>query len=337
MYIEHTPLTLEINSIKNYNTLEARQGDKDSRCVDVKLTINGEPLTLTSNMSAKINATIDNIVVANEDSAVINTENNTIEVDLTENMLSLPGLLKIDVMLYEGNQLITAEMFSIRVGESVFNAKTKFEPQGGTIGDCIEEVNVAKGTYENLSSRFAAAESSITAKADKSTTLAGYGITDAYTKSQVDEALAGIEAGAGVATYPKTEIDNKLLTKVDKSTVTNQFDALTKDWSKIPTIGAVKDYLEGYYYSINDTYTSDEIDEIIADIGSGNDGKSAYEIAVKNGYTGTEAQWLASLKGADGADGYTPIKGTDYFTAADINNIVNAVYGKIADGTEVAY
>ena len=32
-------------------------------------------------------------------------------------------------------------------------------------------------------------------------------------------------------------------------------------------------------------------------------GFSAYEIAVKNGFVGTEAEWLESLKGADGADG----------------------------------
>lgn len=36
---------------------------------------------------------------------------------------------------------------------------------------------------------------------------------------------------------------------------------------------------------------------------AGADGKSAYEVAVANGYTGTQAQWLASLKGADGAPG----------------------------------
>lgn len=34
-----------------------------------------------------------------------------------------------------------------------------------------------------------------------------------------------------------------------------------------------------------------------------NAGKSAYAIAVDNGFVGTEAQWLASLVGADGADG----------------------------------
>lgn len=37
--------------------------------------------------------------------------------------------------------------------------------------------------------------------------------------------------------------------------------------------------------------------------GSGADGKSAYEIAVENGFEGTEEEWLASLKGEDGADG----------------------------------
>ncbi len=34
----------------------------------------------------------------------------------------------------------------------------------------------------------------------------------------------------------------------------------------------------------------------------GEDGKSAYEIAVANGYVGTEASWLDSLKGEDGSD-----------------------------------
>jgi hypothetical protein len=34
-----------------------------------------------------------------------------------------------------------------------------------------------------------------------------------------------------------------------------------------------------------------------------NAGKSAYAIAVDNGFTGTEAQWLASLVGANGTNG----------------------------------
>ena len=33
----------------------------------------------------------------------------------------------------------------------------------------------------------------------------------------------------------------------------------------------------------------------------GRDGKNAYEIALENGFVGTEAEWLQSLKGQDGA------------------------------------
>lgn len=43
-------------------------------------------------------------------------------------------------------------------------------------------------------------------------------------------------------------------------------------------------------------------------------GKSAYEIAVENGFIGTEEEWLESLHGKDG---YTPIKGIDYFDGVD--------------------
>ena len=49
----------------------------------------------------------------------------------------------------------------------------------------------------------------------------------------------------------------------------------------------------------------------------GTDGKSAYIIAVEHGFTGTENEWLQSLKGADGRDGITPDM-SNYATKADI-------------------
>ncbi len=99
------------------------------------------------------------------------------------------------------------------------------------------------------------------------------------------------------------------------------------------------------------------IDSLLADVAelkaggggsgsSGSDGKSAYEVAVENGFSGTESQWLASLKGSDGingtdgrdgADGYTPIKGTDYFTDADKSELVTAVLDALPNGDEVSY
>ena len=52
-----------------------------------------------------------------------------------------------------------------------------------------------------------------------------------------------------------------------------------------------------------------KIDEKIASVHDGADGASAYEIAVENGYTGTEAEWLSSLKGEKGDTGEQGLQG----------------------------
>ena len=108
----------------------------------------------------------------------------------------------------------------------------------------------------------------------------------------------------------------------------------------------------------------------------GKEGKSAYEVAVKNGFSGTEAEWLASLKGEKGdaftysdftaeqlaalkgekGDAFTysdftaeqlaalkgekgdkPIKGTDYFTNTDKTEIVDAVLAAMPNAEGVSY
>lgn len=99
--------------------------------------------------------------------------------------------------------------------------------------------------------------------------------------------------------------------------------------------------------------------------------ESAYDIAVKNGFDGTEAEWLASLNGNDGKDGVdgksayeyakdggymgteeeyakdtnpdnikaavTPELGVDYFTENDQANIVARVYDLIKNGGVVGF
>ena len=67
------------------------------------------------------------------------------------------------------------------------------------------------------------------------------------------------------------------------------------------------DYSEIINYGEDSDYILQDHESRIQDLesgtsgggsGTGADGKSAYEIAVENGYEGTEAEWLASLKGA---------------------------------------
>lgn len=68
---------------------------------------------------------------------------------------------------------------------------------------------------------------------------------------------------------------------------------------------------DGYSPTVTATVVNNGVDLTIVDkngtqnVGirngaDGNDGQSAYELAVDNGYTGTEKEWLDSLKGIDG-------------------------------------
>lgn len=54
-------------------------------------------------------------------------------------------------------------------------------------------------------------------------------------------------------------------------------------------------------------------------------GPSAYEVAVANGFEGTEAEWLESLK---------PKKGVDYWTDADKAEIIAAVIAQLSGSGE---
>ena len=51
----------------------------------------------------------------------------------------------------------------------------------------------------------------------------------------------------------------------------------------------------------------------------GTDGKSAYQIAVDNGFQGTEPEWLDSLKGQDGEDGQDGTDAANPFTADEVD------------------
>jgi hypothetical protein len=71
---------------------------------------------------------------------------------------------------------------------------------------------------------------------------------------------------------------------------------------------------------------------------------SAYGIAIKHGFNGSEEEWIASLKGDrgeqgikgdkgdKGKDGYTPIRGIDYWTDADKAEIKGYVDEAILGG-----
>jgi hypothetical protein len=72
----------------------------------------------------------------------------------------------------------------------------------------------------------------------------------------------------------------------------------------------------------------------------------AYAIAVLNGFEGTQEEWLASLKGEKGdrgdkgdkgergEDGYTPVKGKDYYTEAEKQSLIDDIEHQVVGDIE---
>lgn len=166
MNINHTKMTLEINSCKNYEILEVRQGDKGSRIIDFAFTVNGETVDLASTMSAKVNATVDDVIVADSVAAIVDTENNVVTVTLTDTMLALSGICKMDIVLTEGDEIITAETVCLRVGKSVINDDSKAFPGASSIVEITKEVENARGSQNSLGARLDKTDKSIARKLD---------------------------------------------------------------------------------------------------------------------------------------------------------------------------
>ena len=223
MNINHTKMTLEINSCKNYEILEVRQGDKGSRIIDFAFTVNGETVNLASTMSAKVNATVDDVIVADSVAAVVDTENNVVTVTLTDTMLALSGICKMDIVLMEGDEIITAETVCLRVGKSVINDDSKAFPGASSIAEITKEVENARGGQSSLGARLDGIDSSVSTKADKSD------IDSINSRLQSTETTLKNKANI-------TDMSNGLASKADKSTTLAQLSELKNNTGDIPQI-----------------------------------------------------------------------------------------------------
>lgn len=108
------------------------------------------------------------------------------------------------------------------------------------------EITTARGGSNSLGARLDTVDANLAKKADKTSTLAGYGIINAYTKTEMLNFLA-----------KKEDNSNKVSTKTD----------ITDSSTNYPSVK----YLNDFYYDANELYSSKETDEFLrnkADVNS---------------------------------------------------------------------
>lgn len=96
------------------------------------------------------------------------------------------------------------------------------------------EITTARGSQNSLGARLDTADANLANKADKATTLAGYGISDAYTREGTDKKLARKLDSMPFDSEPKNNspcyltsgaVYNALLVKADKTALSTKYDS----------------------------------------------------------------------------------------------------------------
>ncbi|WP_443717865.1 hypothetical protein [Ruminococcus sp.] len=212
MNIQHYKLNLDLLKNTSTSVLYSHQLDKKSRFIDVTLTANDAEVTLDSTMTAVLNAVTNNVIVANAQNCTIS--NNVIVVELTDNVLSLPGVTKCEVVLSDSSgAVITAQHFIVKITEKAINSKSKYEPAGSTLA-----------TKDDINTAIKKVKDEVLTKADKADTLAGYGITDAYDKTYLNKALLRKLDAMPFDTAPKENSPNY----ITSGTVYNSVNTINK-------------------------------------------------------------------------------------------------------------
>lgn len=189
--LAHKSITIDVNNRNAPNVVAiANVNDKAVRYLDVTLTASGEKLTFADCTVTATFAT-DGYLISDSVACTLNSTADVITVPL-EDFKSMSGFLAIEIKIANGETQVLNTPLTLKVMVTPSLAEnSKINSQ--SVGNFVEisrEVATARGGQSSLGARLDTVDANFANKADKSTTLAGYGITDAYTKEKTDQKLA---------------------------------------------------------------------------------------------------------------------------------------------------
>lgn len=124
-------LNLDVYKDRNYESIIVAQNDDKSRIIECKLYADSQPVALSSSVTAAFNATVDNVIVAENVPCIV--ADNAVKITLAKSMLQLAGMMKCELVLSENDTILTTQHFSLFVNKSVINTKSKYEPAGANL------------------------------------------------------------------------------------------------------------------------------------------------------------------------------------------------------------
>ena len=183
---------------------------------------------------------------------------------------------------FDGSQDVT---ISLALSDTAVTAGTYTKVTVDSKGRVTKGENIAITDVTGLQDKISSIETSVSGKADKSTTLAGYGITNAYTKTEVDGKVSDLTSQLGTANEAIEGLETSIESKADKSTtlagygITDAYTASTidgklADKADASTVSELTSTVAGKAdsatslagYGIQDAYTKTEVDAKVSSV-----------------------------------------------------------------------
>lgn len=233
--LAHKSITIDVNDRNAPNVVGiANVNDKATRYLDVTLTASGEKLTFADCTVTATFAT-DGYLISDSVACTLNSTADVITVPL-EDFKSMSGFLAIEIKIANGETQVlnTPLTLKVKVTPSLAENSKIDSESAGSFAEISREVATARGGSNSLGARLDTVDTNLANKANKSTTLAGYGITDADTKERTDQKLAQKLNSMPFDSEPKNNspcyltsgaVYNALLVKADKTALATKYDS----------------------------------------------------------------------------------------------------------------
>ena len=203
--LKHKSVTIDVNNRNAPNVVGiVNVNDKATRYLDVTLTASGEKLTFADCTVTATFAT-DGYLISDSVACTLNSTADLITVPL-ENFKSTSGFLAIEIKIANGETQVLNTPLTLKVMVTpslAENSKINSESIGSFV-EISQEIATARGGSNSLGARLDTVNANLAEKADKASTLAGYGITDGIKDA------AGTVRAVNLAYDVKSKFDEKV-------------------------------------------------------------------------------------------------------------------------------
>ena len=176
---------------------------------------------------------------------------------------------------FDGSQDVT---ISLALSDTAVTAGTYTKVTVDSKGRVTKGENIAISDVTGLQDKITSIETSVSGKADKANSLAGYGITNAYTKTEVDGKVSDLTSQLGTANEAIEGLETSIEGKADKSTTLAGY-GITDAYTKTQTDGFLAGKADTTVvngkadksttlagYGIQDAYTKTEVDAKVSSV-----------------------------------------------------------------------